>query len=57
MIEMTAEKTTSTYTCNDYRAEMRLLGLNRRLAEAALTENERKQLISEIQALETEMDM
>lgn len=54
---MTAEKTTSTYTCNDYRAEMRLLGLNRRLAEAALTENERKQLISEIQALETKMGM
>lgn len=54
---MTAEKKTSTYTCNDYRAEMRLLGLNRRLAEDALTESERSQLLSEIQALEAEMGM
>lgn len=57
MIDMTAEKKTSTYTCNDYRAEMRLLGLNRRLAEDALTESERSQLLSEIQALEAEMGM
>ncbi len=46
-----------TYTCSDYRQEMRLLGLKRRLEDPALTDDERRRLEAEIQALEREMGM
>lgn len=46
---------TGAYTCTDYRTEMILLGLRRRLAAAEMSEAERESLRAEIQTLETEM--
>lgn len=46
------------YTCSDYREEMRLIGLRRRLREeAALTEAEKEKLRAEIRRLEAEMGL
>ena len=45
------------YTCADYRKEMILLGLRRRLEESELTAEERVRLIAEIKELESEMGM
>jgi hypothetical protein len=46
------------YTCAEYREEMRLIGLQRRLREdASLTEAEREKIRAEIRRLETEMGM
>ncbi len=42
----------STYGCADYREEMRLLGLKRRLADPSLTEEERALIAHEIRLLE-----
>ncbi len=41
-----------TYTCADYRAEMRLLGLRRRLEEEGVGREERARLLREIEELE-----
>ena len=41
------------YTCVDYRAEMILLGLKRRLQNEELTDKEREDILSEIRKLET----
>ena len=43
------------YTCKDYRSEMKLLGLKRRLEEENLTEEERAQITQEIKELEKAM--
>lgn len=49
---------TTRYTCLEYRQEMQLLALRRRLeTEATLTEAERKKIQEEIRRLEAEMDM
>jgi len=45
------------YTCVDYRSEMILLGLKRRLKENNLSEEERAQTVQEIKELEKEMQM
>jgi hypothetical protein len=45
------------YTCVDYRSEMKLLGLKRRLKEDHLTKKERAQIVQEIKELEKEMHM
>jgi hypothetical protein len=45
------------YTCADYRKEMILLGLRRRLKDKGLTAEERDRLMAEIQALESQMGM
>jgi len=45
------------YTCADYRSEMKLLGLKRRLEEENLSEEERAQIVREIKELEKEMQM
>ena len=45
------------YTCVDYRSEMKLLGLKRRLEEENLSEEERAQIVQEIKDLEKKMDM
>lgn len=45
------------YTCVDYRSEMKLLGLKRRLEEENLGEEERAQIVQEIKELEKKMDM
>ncbi len=41
-----------TYTCRDYREEMRLLALRRRLEGGDLTDQERRALEAEIAAAE-----
>ncbi len=40
------------YTCKDYREEMILLGLKRRLYRPDLTEEERTEILKEIEAIE-----
>ena len=47
----------SRYSCQDYREEMRLLGLKRRLAQKELSDEERRALIREIEELESTMEM
>jgi hypothetical protein len=46
-----------TYTCSDYRLEMMLLGLRRRLHEEDLSEEEKDRLLNEIQKIEAEMEI
>ncbi len=46
-----------TYTCSDYRLEMMLLGLKRRLNEETLSESEKEKLLKEIRKIEDEMEM
>jgi hypothetical protein len=41
----------------DYRQEMVLLGLKRRLEQEKLTKDERKEILAQIQKLESEMDL
>ena len=45
------------YTCTEYREEMILLGLKRRLAEPDLPETEKQALRERIRQLEQEMGM
>ncbi|MHB8093256.1 MAG: hypothetical protein ACYDH8_16915 [Syntrophales bacterium] len=45
------------YTCNDYREEMILLGLKRRLNQADLGVDERVELSKEIENIEKKMGM
>jgi hypothetical protein len=45
------------YTCADYREEMVLLSLKRRLADAGLDENEKRRLEEQIRKLEAQMGM
>jgi len=45
------------YTCADYRSEMKLLGLKRRLEEENLSEEERVRIVQEIKELEKKMEM
>ena len=45
------------YTCSDYREEMILLGLKRRLDDPALSEEERRKIRQEIEAVEKRMGM
>jgi hypothetical protein len=46
---------TTRYTCENYRIEMRLLALKRRLQKGDLDENERHLLVEKIQEREIEM--
>jgi hypothetical protein len=46
-----------TYTCSDYRLEMILLGIRRRLYEEDLLEEEKEKLLKEIKKIEAEMEM
>ena len=45
------------YTCNDYREEMRLLGLKNRLNEKNLSDTERQRIEAEIEKLESALQM
>ena len=47
----------SKYTCNEYREEMILLGLKRRLADPTLSDTERRELADRIHQLEQAMGM
>lgn len=55
---MTKSETDSprpAYGCADYREEMRLMGLMRRMEQEGLTETEKELLSAEIKALEEKM--
>jgi hypothetical protein len=45
------------YTCNDYREEMRLLGLKKRLNEKNLSKTEKQTIEPEITTLEKALQM
>ena len=45
------------YTCNEYREEMILLGLQKKLASPDLTEAEKEKLNKEIKEITKKMDM
>ena len=47
----------SKYTCNDYRAEMRLLGLKKQLNEKDLSLAEKQAIEAEILKLEKALQM
>lgn len=44
------------YTCREYREEMILAGLKKRLAQAGLSERERSEIEKEIRRIEKVMD-
>jgi hypothetical protein len=52
-----AEPKKPPYTCTDYREEMLLLALTRKLESGALSEEERRQVVEEIKGLEQKMGM
>jgi len=54
---MEKPKTFGQYTCNDYREEMILLGLQTRLACPTLTPEEKKSLVKEIARIERHMGL
>lgn len=45
------------YTCNDYRAEMILLGLKRRLEQEDLSKEEKEDILFKIKELEQKMGL
>jgi hypothetical protein len=45
------------YTCTDYRTEMILLSLRQRLKQEDLNEAEQKDIISQIEEIEAEMEL
>ena len=47
----------NNYTCNDYREEMRLLGLKKRLNETNLSKAEKQAIEAEITRLEKALQM
>ncbi len=53
----TDRNNTNTYTCMDYRAEMILLGLTRRLQQEGLDSCQASEIRRQIAALEAEMGM
>ena len=48
---------TSNYTCNDYREEMILLGLQKQLARPGLTPEQRQDLLRQIAEVEKKMGL
>ncbi|MFO7964169.1 MAG: hypothetical protein R6U50_09635 [Desulfobacterales bacterium] len=50
-------KKTKSYTCADYREEMMLVALRRRLTNRALSKEEKQAIQREIEKLESAMDM
>ena len=54
---MGKDGTGGRYTCAQYREEMLLLSLERRLNDPGLSDEERARLLSEITALRRRMDM
>ncbi len=49
--------TPGKYTCNEYREEMILLGLQKRLTEPGLSEEEKEAIKKEIARVEEQMGM
>ena len=56
-LERPLDRSDKTYTCADYREEMMLLGLLRRLQDEGLTEEERSLIQAEILSLESEIGL
>ena len=52
---MDKPRTIKQYTCNEYREEMILLGLQKRLSSDTLTNEERESLLNEIAKIEKQM--
>jgi len=50
-------KTKRKYTCVDYRTEMILLGLTKRLHEKNLSQEEEEKIRSQIKEIEKEMEI
>jgi hypothetical protein len=50
------EKKPNTYTCNEYRQEMILAGLKKRITQPDLSEKERTEIEKEIIRIEKAMD-
>jgi len=53
---MKNEKKSNTYTCNEYRDEMILAGLRKRITQPGLSERERSEIEKEIVRIEKAMD-
>jgi len=54
---MEKPNTGGQYTCNEYREEMILLGLQKRLASQGLTQEEKESLLKEIAKVEKQMGL
>lgn len=54
---MDASKKQYTYTCKEYREEMILASLQRRLQREALSKEERDKVLQEIEELERRMGL
>jgi len=52
---MEKSNTGGQYTCNEYREEMILLGLQKRLSSKGLTRKEKESLLKEIAQVEKRM--
>ena len=52
---MEKPKTVAKYTCNEYREEMILLGLQRRLSSPDLTPEEKHSILAQIAKVERQM--
>jgi len=52
---MKKPKPAGKYTCNEYREEMILLGLQKRLSSKGLTPREKENLLKEIAKVEKQM--
>jgi len=55
--EFSVRKRAMKYTCEDYRNEMMLVALRKRLEEEDLSEDEKTRLVDEINKLEHEMKL
>jgi len=53
----TGKQAGNSYTCTDYRAEMILLGLTRRLQEKGLDSRQKEELQRQIKIIEAEIGM
>ena len=51
------EKEEYTYTCNEYREEMILVNLHKRLQQEGLAEEDRQKIQKEIERLEEQMGL
>jgi hypothetical protein len=54
---MTSDNPTGTYTCQEYREEMILLALQKKLAALNLYPEQKKQILKEIAEVEARMGM
>jgi hypothetical protein len=57
VMKMEKEQKQHKYTCNEYREEMILAGLQKRLQQNDLSETEREQLLQDINELEKKMGL